>query len=87
MRKPFIITGLPRSRTAWLATVCNTLPDVFCEHEPSQRVSRWQGIGYSLSLWSARPKTCGVSACVAGLHLDDLVKSTGARVVIVERPR
>lgn len=35
MREPFIITGLPRSRTAWLARVATIEDWSICEHEPS----------------------------------------------------
>ena len=29
----FVITGLPRTRTAWAAAYFNTCPDTFCYHE------------------------------------------------------
>ena len=35
MRKPFFITGLPRSRTAWLANLFTTEESV-CHHEPAR---------------------------------------------------
>jgi len=36
MEHRFIISGLPRSGTAWIATFLNSLPGVFCWHESVQ---------------------------------------------------
>lgn len=36
MNKQFIISALPRSGTAWVATLLNLLPDVHCWHEAIQ---------------------------------------------------
>lgn len=35
MQKPFLITGLPRSRTAWLAPVATIYGWSSCHHEPT----------------------------------------------------
>lgn len=39
--KPFLITGLPRSRTAWLSVV-TTGPHSFCHHEPLTHTSSFE---------------------------------------------
>lgn len=39
MKTPFFITGLPRSRTAWLANLFTTA-DILCHHEPIQHFQK-----------------------------------------------
>lgn len=39
MRAPFLISGLPRSRTAWLARAATIDGVSVCEHEPASRMS------------------------------------------------
>jgi hypothetical protein len=42
--KSFIITGLPRSRTAWLSNFL-TSGNIFCFHEASNGCYSWQDLG------------------------------------------
>ena len=83
MIQPFLITGLPRSRTAWLAALANTVPGALCRHEPTQDWPAWQTCFVA---WreDAHP-FAGFSDHVLGLHLAEIVREIGPRVLIVER--
>ena len=83
MIQPFLITGLPRSRTAWLTALCNTVPGALCRHEPTQDWPAWQTC---FTAWreEAHP-FAGFSDHVLGLHLAEIVREIGPRVLVVER--
>jgi hypothetical protein len=67
----FLITGLPRSRTAWWAVVTGAL------HEPISRRGR---------LWPWHDGE-GFSDSGAAMHLDEILNLLAPRTLIVERPR
>jgi hypothetical protein len=84
MAKPFLIVGLPRSRTAWLAVVANTIPDVICYHEPFLETPTWQD---SLRVWlSADYEHVGVSDAGLGFHLAEIIEKYHPRVLVIDRP-
>lgn len=79
----FLITGLPRSRTAWLAAVANTVPGAICFHEPVMQYPSWQSC---LSLWkSSSRQFVGISDSGLGFHLDEILRDHAPRVLIVRR--
>lgn len=68
----FLITGLPRSRTAWWAVACSA-GGRYCEHEPVSKC--WH---------STRP---GIADSGLAVHLQQIVTEMKPRTLIVERPR
>lgn len=79
----FLITGLPRSRTAWFAAVANTVPGAICHHEPMERFTSWQA---SLSLWLSRDREwVGISDSALGLHLEEILRSHRPRTLVIKR--
>jgi hypothetical protein len=83
MAQSFIITGLPRSRTAWFAAVCNTIPEAICWHEPMAWCADWAALQRLLD--TSVYQYAGISDSLAGFHLSDLARATAARVLIVQR--
>ncbi len=83
MIQPFLITGLPRSRTAWMATVCNTVPVAFCRHEPSMEWEMWRDC---FGAWRAGTHPCvGISDPLLGFYLPEIVREIAPRVLVIER--
>jgi hypothetical protein len=86
--RPFFITGLPRSRTAWLSAVCDGVPGAACFHEPLRRFTRWEDAG---QLWADHPtatetKFAGISDSGLGFHAAEIIERWKPQTVIVERP-
>ena len=83
---PFLITGLPRSRTAWLATAANTVRNCRCWHEPLQWLDKWEDV--VPEIWE-RPGASyiGISDHALGFHLEALLEQLSLRVLVVERPQ
>lgn len=83
MTQPFLITGLPRSRTAWMATVCNLVPEAFCYHEPLAHFSSWEEC---FSLYqTSRFRFVGISDSALGFHLHEIMQKWNPRVLVIER--
>lgn len=81
---PFLVTGYPRSRTAWCANFLTYGPS-FCFHDPTvhfkvedfPRLFRRMGTEY-----------CGVADSGALLYFDQYMKLfPTARVVLIQRPQ
>ncbi len=70
---PFFITGLPRSRTAWLSVVAG------CVHEPG-----YGDMESARRIWS-RP--VGIADAGLGMHLPAILREFQPRTLIVERPQ
>jgi hypothetical protein len=78
----FLILGLPRSRTAWLANLF-TRGDSLCHHELSNKGLDAKGIAEAMSTGA---KYVGNSDCGAALKAKELLElMPNLRVVIVER--
>jgi len=69
----FLITGLPRSRTAWWATCTGALHEPISQHGPGW-MSEWQGDE-------------GVSDAGAAYYLGFILEKIKPRTLIVERPK
>ncbi len=81
MTGKFLITGLPRSRTAWLA-VAATRANVICHHEPSA----WLKDPDDLTrLWNEPNHVVGISDSALGIILPELLQAHGPRTLIVKR--
>lgn len=66
MKKYFFITGLPRSRTAWISALFNTHEDVICLHEPINQFGSWETIKDYMD--SLPYKHVGVSDSTIAIH-------------------
>jgi hypothetical protein len=76
----FLITGLPRSRTAWFSVAASQAP-AMCWHEPIK--TRWQDC---FQLWNSSPYMwTGISDSSLGFHLPEIVDEIGPKIVIIER--
>lgn len=83
MTQPFLVTGLPRSRTAWLAALVNTVPGAFCTHEPTQD---WPAWGDCFAAWrDGMHAYTGFSDHALGFHLPEIVRGAAPRVLVIER--
>lgn len=78
----FFVTGLPRSRTAWLSAYfsCGTS---FCYHEPMPKISSIDQIGglYDLPQY----EHVGISDSGLGFFASEIISKYGPRTIIVER--
>lgn len=74
----FFITGLPRSRTAWMAAWLSE-GDTICRHEPSASISSVEQIP---TLWSG---CAGVSDSGLGVHLGWILEHVRCRVLMIDR--
>lgn len=83
MSEPFLITGLPRSRTAWLS-VAATNDQSICLHEPTIHLDRWEDVFDKVwqGHWS---RYVGISDSIMGFHLSEIIERCRPRVLIVER--
>ena len=80
----FLIVGPPRSRTAWLAALCNTVPGCICYHEPIAYIPTWQA---AARLWEGRDhERIGISDGSMSFHLGSLIAMYRPRILIVDRP-
>ena len=83
MSAPYLITGLPRSRTAWLS-VAATNDHSICFHEPTAWLDRWQDVFDKV--WGAHwHRYVGISDSALGFHLPQIIERCAPRVLIVER--
>jgi hypothetical protein len=84
MTTPFLITGLPRSRTAWLSVVANVPGQSYCEHEPSLRMRCLDDL---VNWYRSRSENfAGVSDSFFASALPDIMKFIPMRALIVIRP-
>lgn len=83
MSEPFLITGLPRSRTAWLSVAAANDQSI-CWHEPVGWLDRWQDV--FTKIWGNQPQRyVGASDSALGFHLQEIIERVAPRVLIVER--
>lgn len=82
MTRPFLITGFPRCRTAWLSALANTVPGAICRHEPTAE-RPWQE---TLSLLR-EPEFAyaGISDSALGFHLGEILADAAFPVLVVVR--
>jgi hypothetical protein len=81
--RPYLITGLPRSRTAWLATVA-TGDESVCWHEPLTWLDRWEDVFTKIWGYSAH-RYVGISDSGLGFHLPEIITRAAPRILIVDR--
>lgn len=76
MPQPFLITGMPRSRTAWFAVACTTAAGI-CHHEP--------GRGEFDDAKHLLVNGDGISDSRLGLHLPRILDEIGPRTLVIDR--
>ena len=82
MAEPFLICGLPRSRTAWMAAAAQNDQSV-CWHEPSAWTGRWDCV---FDLWRSNShRYVGVSDSLLGFHLPEIIARAAPRILVIER--
>jgi hypothetical protein len=80
--KPFYITGLPRSRTAWLSVVLSDYQRVSCLHEP---LARTDPTNVEFLLTAQRTPFAGISDPGLSVVAPDLPELLPGPIVIVWR--
>ena len=85
MSEPFLITGLPRSRTAWMAEIA-TDGDMACHHEPMTWLNRWDDIFTRIWGVADGPRYMGISDHLLGFYLPEIMARSMPRTLIIERP-
>lgn len=85
MSQPFLITGLPRSRTAWMAEIAHSDRAV-CFHEPMAHLARWDDVFGEI--WGERwvRAFVGIADHGLGFHLPEIMRRAEPRTLIIERP-
>lgn len=79
----FLITGLPRSRTAWMALAANTAPNTFCYHEPLWYLPNYDALK---ALWqSDSNEHVGIADHALGFQLGPILRDIRPRTVIIQR--
>lgn len=83
MSEPFLIVGLPRSRTAWWS-IATTTPQSVCRHEPLKDCNSFEELA---ALWTD-PKIDYVGVSDSGLVpvLERVLEEIKPRTIIIERP-
>lgn len=82
--RPFLITGLPRSRTAWMALLTSTAPRTICHHEPSADTQSFEDL---VALWREPGfDRVGMSDSTLGFQLERITKEIDPRILVIERP-
>jgi hypothetical protein len=83
---PFLIVGLPRSRTAWIAKAATVHPRSVCYHEPLRWLDRWDDL--FTVIWNGRDHAefVGVSDHGFGFFLPEIMQRRAPRTLIIERP-
>lgn len=80
--RPFLISGLPRSRTAWASVLCTTQNSI-CYHEPCVKFKKWDDL---VDLYQREtPKFVGVSDSSVVFLLPWILETIQPRTVIIER--
>ena len=83
---PYLITGLPRSRTAWMAAAATIEGRSYCHHEPLRWLDQWDDL-FSV-IWNGRTSLeyLGVSDHGYGFFLPQIMDRRAPRTLIIERP-
>jgi hypothetical protein len=80
--KPFLITGLPRSRTAWLSVFMTTGTSM-CYHDAVTKIGSIEELPKLFE--SEFYKHVGISDCSVGFFLEWILENIRPRTVIVDR--
>lgn len=81
MPKPFLITGLPRSRTAWWSVVAST-PYSECLHEPAKDCA---SLGALRDVWMSLSGYGGIADSGIAFQIDKILKMMKPQTLIVLR--
>jgi len=82
MSQPFLIIGLPRSRTAWLSVAATTQKSI-CHHEPAAKMQNFEDLRL---LWQDdRAEYIGIADSGLVWQLGRILEELKPRTLIVER--
>jgi hypothetical protein len=81
----FLITGLPRSRTAWMAVAAMN-DQSCCFHEPLRYLTRWEDVFDTVWRREYGYRYIGISDHGLGFHLQEIMRRMAPRTLIIERP-
>ena len=86
MSNPFLIVGLPRSRTTWMAAAATIEGRSYCHHEPLRWLDRWDDL--FTVIWNGRTSLeyLGVSDHGFGFFLPQIMERRAPRTLVIERP-
>ena len=78
----FFVTGLPRSRTAWMSAFLST-GETLCYHEPSYQIAKIEELPrlYDSTFY----RHIGVSESGLGFHIEWILENIKCRTLIIER--
>jgi len=80
----YLITGLPRSRTAWFA-VATSGPESACFHEPTPHLDSFEALA---EFWhSSVGISMGISDSSLAFQIERILDELGPRTLIIERPK
>lgn len=79
--QPFMVTGLPRSRTAWWSVVAST-PYSVCLHEPAKSCATFEELK---ELWLSLPVYRGISDSGLAFQMGRVMADIAPRTLIVDR--
>lgn len=86
MGDPFLITGLPRSRTFWLSKLAAVETVSVCEHEPSMRMGGLEDLYNYFNDRMATHRYVGISDCLVSPMLEQILQIMPMPTLIVMRP-
>jgi hypothetical protein len=79
----FLITGLPRSRTAWFAALASSQSNSICFHEPIAQSASWEE---SLAVWQTPGYVnVGIADSGLGFHLEEILHTHFPRTLLIVR--
>lgn len=82
---PYLITGLPRTRTAWMSIAASMGPASICFHEPMSESGSWRK---AAELWQSETfKYIGIADSAFGFHLSEILHDIRPRTLVIERPQ
>ena len=83
LTNPVLITGLPRSRTAWLSIAASMMGNAICLHEPVRDCATWQE---SLGTWRRSGYAySGISDHAMGFHLPHILCEYKPNTLVIHR--
>lgn len=83
MTQPFLVTGLPRSRTGWFSVAASMMGNAICHHEPIRDYKRWQDC---LALWTSKNYAyTGISDHSLGFHLPEILSEYRPNTLVIHR--
>lgn len=78
----FLITGLPRSKTAWMSAVASSVAGAMCFHEPMKRFKSWE---CCFEVWQEKYLHVGIADAHMGFHLASVIERANPKILVIRR--